>query len=408
MPLSSSNQKVKPLSGVRIARISTVPFAILTQLRSQVVMLGRSGAHLTVITSDGVGIDVLRNTLEIFCHVIDIRRAVSPGRDLLALLRLFIFFRKTRTQIAHSTTPKAGLLTAIAAFAAGVPVRLHTFTGQPWVGMHGAKGWIARMSDVIVGKLNTKCYADSASQRQFLIAQNVLGSHRLAVIGAGSLAGVDISRFDRARFSVADRAKLKQSLGIPHASPTLLFVGRITKDKGVRELLQAFGVLKAEIPQVHLILVGPLDTESGVEGSLSLDEITQLDDVQCVGYTDSPESYMAIADVLCLPSYREGFGTVVIEAAAMGLPTVGSDIYGLTDAIVHGETGLLVPSKNVAELTLAVGRLLKERDTRVGMGEAARKRALDLFDAEKFNRMILEEYRSLLVADRAKKSRQPP
>ncbi|MDP2450422.1 MAG: glycosyltransferase family 4 protein [Polaromonas sp.] len=384
------------LSGIRIARISTVPFFVVTQLKHQIAMLGQSGALVTVVTSAGAGMEVLRDMGGVRCEIIDIRRAISPGRDVLALMRLFLFFRKNRTQIAHSTTPKAGLLTAIAAFLAGVPVRLHTFTGQPWVGMGGVKGRLARLSDMLVGRLNTRCYADSASQRQFLIDQQILGAGRLAVIGAGSLAGVDMQRFDRARFSPADRASLKRSLGIPEIACVLLFVGRITQEKGVRELLRAFGALKPVFPEAHLVLVGPADEESGVDGSLSHEDLTRLDDVHGVGYTDCPESYMAIADVLCLPSYREGFGTVVIEAAAMGVPTVGSAIYGLTDAVVHEETGLLVPPKNSGALATALHRMLESKSLRTGMGEAARRRAQALFDAETVNLQLAQEYGALL------------
>lgn len=396
MPSSSPPANLSALSGIRIARISTVPFFVVTQLKHQIAMLGKSGALVTVVTSAGAGMEVLRKMGGIRCEIIDIRRAISPGRDAVALLRLFLFFRKNRTQIAHSTTPKAGLLTAIAAFLAGVPVRLHTFTGQPWLGMGGVKGRLARLSDVLVGRLNTRCYADSASQRQFLIDQQILGADRLVVIGAGSLAGVDMHRFDRTRFSPADRVSLRRSLGIPEVAPVLLFVGRITQEKGVRELLRAFGVLKSGFPQAHLVLVGPEDAESGVDGSLSHEDIMRFGDVHSVGYTDSPESYMAIADVLCLPSYREGFGTVVIEAAAMGVPTVGSAIYGLTDAVVHEETGLLVPPKSTEALVTALRRMLGSKSLRTGMGEAARRRARALFDAEKVNLQIAQEYGALL------------
>jgi glycosyltransferase involved in cell wall biosynthesis len=387
-----------PLSGIRIARISTIPFFVVTQLKHQVAMLAQSGARLTVVTSDGAGIEVLENMESIDCEIIDIRRAISPWRDALALLRLFLFFRKNRTQIAHSTTPKAGLLTAIAAFLAGVPLRLHTFTGQPWVGMHGLKGRLARMSDVLVGRLNTRCYADSASQRQFLIDHQIVSPDRLLVIGAGSLAGVDIHRFKSTRFSGADCAALRHSLGIPDDAPVLLFVGRITEEKGVRELLRAFESLKSGFPPAHLILVGPMDAESGVQGSISQEDITRLGDVHNVGYTDSPESYMAIADVLCLPSYREGFGTVVIEAAAMGVPTVGSDIYGLADAVVHEETGLLVPAKSVEALVAALSRILASQSLRTDMGIAAMRRAHALFDAEKVNLQVAQEYSALLLS----------
>ena len=387
---------LQTLSGIRIARISTVPFFVVTQLKQQIEMLVELGAHVTVVSSAGPGLEALTKIHGVHCEIIDIPRAISPYRDLLALLHLFLFFRKNRIQIAHSTTPKAGLLTAIAAFLACVPVRLHTFTGQPWVHMRGVKRWLARSSDVLVGRLNTCCYADSPTQRQFLIDQQIFGCERLFVIGAGSLAGVDLQRFNPNRFPPSDRAFMRKSLGIPEAAPVLLFVGRITAEKGVRELLRAFGALKLVFSGAHLILVGPLDAESGVAGAIAHVDITQLKDVHNMGFCAAPEAFMSIADVLCLPSYREGFGTVVIEAAAMGLPTVGSDIYGLADAVVNEETGLLVPPRDAEALAVAISRLLDNEPLRIRMGEAARRRAQALFDSKKINIQTAEVYDSLL------------
>lgn len=386
----------KNLNGVRIARISTVPFFVIAQLKHQIEMLGSLGADVTVVSSDGPDMASLNGLNGVDCVVIDIPRSISPWRDLMALFRLFFFFRRRHIQIAHSTTPKAGLLTALAAILAGVPVRLHTFTGQPWVNMHGIKCWLARGSDRLIGKLNTRCYADSASQRQFLIDQRIVDSTHLFVIGAGSLAGVDIRRFERNRFLPDGCASIRQSLGIPDNAPVLLFVGRITVDKGVRELLLAFKMLKAAASDAHLVFLGRFDTDSGVLGSISSSDIECSCDTHIVGYSECPEAYLAIADILCLPSYREGFGTVVIEAAAMGVPTVGTDIYGLSDAVVHGETGLLVPSHNAELLANALGKLLANKSLREKMGESAKQRARALFNADIVNNEVAEEYIALL------------
>lgn len=388
----------KEIGGIRIARISTVPFFVVTQLKHQIAALASAGARVTVISSDGPELAALDELPGVRCATIDIPRSISPWRDLLALFKLIRLFRSERIQIAHSTTPKAGLLTALAAFIARVPVRLHTFTGQPWVNMRGLKRWLARGSDWLVGKLNTRCYADSASQRRFLIDQKLIDGDVLAVVGAGSLAGVDVRRFDPQRFSANDRGALRRSLAIPDEARVLLFVGRITVDKGVRELLQAFRQLKQAAVNAHLIFVGQFDVDSGVAGGISRSEIEQLPDTHIVGYSDCPEAYMAIADILCLPSYREGFGTVVIEAAAMGLPTAGTDIYGLSDAVVQGETGLLVAPRNAAALSGAVGTLLGDDALRRKMSEAAMHRARNRFDAEVVNNLVVQEYVRLLRA----------
>jgi glycosyltransferase involved in cell wall biosynthesis len=396
---ANSEQAMKTmemLSGIRIARVSTVPFFVLAQLKHQIVTLGEQGAKVTVIASDEPELSLLKGLTGVSCRAIDIPRSISLWRDLRALYFLLCFFRRERIQIAHSTTPKAGLITALAAYIAGVPVRLHTFTGQPWITMRGAKRWVARTSDKLIGRLNTRCYTDSASQRRFLISQGIMVERKLFVIGTGSLAGVDLKRFDRNRFSANQLEDMRQSLGIARDAPVLLFVGRITVDKGVRELLQAFAIVKASICNAHLVFVGKVDTESGVAGAISPKDIERVADTHMVGHTECPEAYMALADVLCLPSYREGFGTVVIEAAAMGVPTVGTDIYGLSDAIEHGETGLLVPARNVEALANALRSLIADKLLRAQMGAAARQRVCAQFDAVEVNKQVIYEYRDLL------------
>jgi len=345
------------LPNVRIARIATVPYTMVAHLKSQIAHIQKRGAQVYVIASDEPEMAALEELEGVRCIPLDIPRAISPWRDLRAFIGLYRFFRRERIQIAHSTTPKAGLLTALAAFAAGVPVRLHTFTGQPWVTMRGIKRWLARASDKLIGSLNTRCYADSPSQRRFLISKGIVDEHKLFVVGAGSLAGVDVRRFDPGRFPARQRDALRQSLGIPRGAPVLLFVGRITRDKGIDELLQAYSAIKQAGSKAHLVIVGNFDDASGAGGVVSRADIARLPDTHLVDYTDTPELYFSVADILCLPSYREGFGTVVIEAAAMGVTMVGTNIYGLSDAVVDGETGLLVPVGDAEALAQAMGML---------------------------------------------------
>jgi glycosyltransferase involved in cell wall biosynthesis len=378
---------------LKILRISTVGFFITTQLLSQIKEMVSVGAKVHIASSDdfiNLGFDGYKY------KKIVIKRKIDIFYDFLAVCQLYRYMVENKLSIVHSTTPKAGLLTAVAAFFARVPIRLHTFTGQPWVGMTGLKCWLARRSDWVIAQLNTCCYADSNSQCNFLIKQKIITPEKLRVIGAGSLSGVDLERFDRKRFSVEECAALRSSLCIPFDAEIILFVGRITVEKGVRELLEAFRYLKKSGARAHLILVGPFDVESGAGGVFSLAEYTDIPDVHFLGYSEVPEKYMAIADVFCLPSYREGFGTVAIEAAAMSLPTVGSNIYGLSDAILDGETGILVTPRDSIALSLGLDLLLSDIQLRTVMGGAARQRAIELFDGKIINALIIDEYRRLL------------
>jgi glycosyltransferase involved in cell wall biosynthesis len=219
---------------------------------------------------------------------------------------------------------------------------------------------------------------------------------KISVLGDGSLAGVDILRFDRGRFDQITRFHLREKLGISPHTAILIFIGRITRDKGIRELLSAARKLHSQSVNFKLLLLGPMDDEAGGMGSISRSEFEKLSFVRYLGYSTVPEEYMAIADVLCLPSYREGFGTVVIEAAAMGIPTVGTRITGLVDAVEDGVTGVLVPVRDAGALADALQRLIADPGFRMQLGNQARLRARSYFSSERVNASLLSEYGKLL------------
>ncbi len=377
---------------LRVARVSTVKFFICTQLYTQLKIIKSSGMQLTVISSEDDGLSDNVDDLSEFNFIgVNIARNISPLKDFFALLKLIRVFRSEKFDIVHSTTPKAGLLCAIAGKLAGVKVRLHTFTGQPWSTMTGFKKTLLLSCDKVIGYLNSCCYTDSLSQKRFLIENGVSKDSRLVVLGQGSLAGVDLNRFNSSRFSETSKCQLRKELAIPDESLIILFVGRITLEKGVRELLAAFEYVLLQKVDAYLLCVGPFEAD----GKECFDKVSDLhvkDKIRMIGYSNEPEKYMAISDVLCLPSYREGFGTVVIEAAAMGLATVGSNIYGLSDAIVNGKTGVLVPTKDSHLLGVTLSQLLCDEGLRAELGTKAQKRALDYFDSSYIGSLVIDEY----------------
>lgn len=394
--LESDEELKNNLRGLKICRIATVPYFMVSQLKSQAEYLENLGMQVTLVSSAGQEWSQIHTDNGLRIRVINIPRALSPLQDFIALLRLTLFFLKHRFEIVHSTTPKAGLLSALAAYISGVPIRLHTFTGQSWIMLKGIMRWAGRFADKVIGLLNTKCYADSWSQADFLITEGIIPAEKLSVIGHGSLAGVDMERFNPDRWPVSQKQAFRNSLGIGSSSKIIIFVGRISPDKGITELVTAFFELLRMNYDVNLLLVGPHDKDCGGVDSLGLNEIEQYSRIHYTGYTECPEKYLAIADIFCLPSYREGFGTVVIEAAAMGLPTVGTAIYGLTDAVVDEITGLLVPPRDVTALVKALKHLLDHPDELDRMGRAARARCFQYFNAEIVNRKVAQEYLSLL------------
>lgn len=382
--------------GLRIACVASVPFFLVTQLKRQIEYLLDSGFLVTVITSPGPELAQMAPHHNLTLQVLEIPRRLAPWRDLVALYRLYRLFRDRRFTIVHSTTPKAGLLTAMSGRLARVPIRLHTFTGQPWIGLRGPLRWFSRTSDRVIGWLNTRCYADSESQRRFLVDERILNERSISTIGSGSLAGVDLKRFNREQLGVEAGKGIRGKLGIADQTVVLLFIGRITREKGVYELLEAVERLRKNGSDVVLLMIGPMDDERGGSGTVARTDLDGRAGVHYLGYREDPERYFAAADILCLPSYREGFGTVVIEAAAMGVPTVGTRITGLVDAVVDGETGVLVEPRNADALMLGLQELLENADLRKRMGEMARQRALRCYSADVVNAAVIEEYARLM------------
>ncbi len=298
-------------------------------------------------------------------------RKVKPATDLHCLALLMGHLRRGRFHSVHSVMPKTGLLAMLAAFSVRAPVRVHMFTGQVWVLKRGFKRHALKGMDRLVVALATHILVDSPSQRDFLRDEGILKDGE--VLGFGSIRGVDVDRF---RPMPDESAALRAQSGIPDDALIFGFLGRLNRDKGVLDLVDGFA--QADLPaQARLMLVG--SDEDNIVSAVHAKFGDLRGRLLLVGYTKQPELYVNVFDVFCNPSYREGFGTAAIEAAACGVPAVASRIYGVTDAVEEGVTGLLHAAGNAREIAAALERMAKDTPMRVRMGEAARKRAREKF-----------------------------
>lgn len=320
-----------------------------------------------------------------------IQRRIAPWRDLAALVALWRLFRRRRFDLVHSLMPKSGLLAMIAACLAGVPHRLHTFTGQVWATRTGLARWVLRGLDRVLVRCATGVLADSFSQRDFLAAQGVAAAGDIHVLGQGSICGVDPRRF---RPDAEARSSVRRELGLAADGFVFVYLGRVTRDKGVLDLARAFAGLESAA-DAGLLLVGP--DEGGLRAGVEEICAGCASRPRFVAGTFQPERYLAAADVLVLPSYREGFGMVVIEAGAVGLPAIASRIYGVTDALEEGRTGLLFQPGDVPALRAAMQRLLDDAPLREALGARARERALRDFSAEQLTAAWCLHYEELFA-----------
>lgn len=372
------------MSRPRLCFVTAVPMTVTAFLNDHIQRLAQD-FDVYVIT-DFSGGDAGVSPLATKLHA-PIPREISPLRDLRALLQLWRLFRQHRFDVVHSVTPKAGLLAMLAGLLTRVPHRIHWFTGQVWVTRTGPMRALLKSADRVVAGMATQLLADSPSQRDFLVTEGIAAQSRIDVIGDGSICGVDAERF---RPDTDARAAVRSRHGIPDDAPVVLFLGRLNIDKGLRELAEAINRVSAVQPDVHWLVVGP--DEGGMEAHIRDVCSAWSKRLHFQGFTREPQQYMAAADLFCLPSYREGFGSSVLEAAAAGIPSVATRIYGLTDAVADGSTGLLVPPHDAAALTEALLRLLQDAPAREAMGRAARMRALEKFSSARIVGGLAEYY----------------
>ncbi|MFC1750726.1 glycosyltransferase family 4 protein [Pseudomonadota bacterium] len=370
--------------------VSTVPFVLKWFMTPHINSLSKE-YDVTIVTSGSAeDLDGLLSPHVTFVPL-NIERKISIINDAIALFKLWALFRKERFDSVHSIMPKSGLLAMLAARLAGVPLRFHTFTGQVWANKHGLGRLLLKFLDKILVINSTCVLADSHSQRKFLLENNVVAPSSILVLAEGSVAGVNINRF---KFSAAARVDIRAQLKLPREGVVFLYLGRLNKDKGLKDLLRAFSSAADQKENLHLLVVGPDEDKFDFEFSTLARRFPGR--VHRVGgVTECPENYMSAADVFCLPSYREGFGTVIIEAGAIGLPAIASRIYGITDAVVDGTTGILHQPTSDNEIAEAMLLLATNESLRRRMGEAARVRVRNDFSEEYVAKAFTDFYREM-------------
>ncbi|MAD76558.1 MAG: glycosyltransferase family 1 protein [Rheinheimera sp.] len=306
-----------------------------------------------------------------------IKREPSIFDDLLSLVQLIRILKAEKYDIVHSFTPKAGFIGQIASFLSGVKLRFHTFTGQVWATQTGLTRFFLKSLDKITAFLASSVLVDSPSQESFLIENKVVLPCKSQVLGQGSISGVNLSKF---QYSQEKSDKIRSKLQLSGNEFVFLYAGRLKIDKGVPELLTAFKNVAKKIPAV-LVIVGA--DEDGL-----LPEVYKTEGAIFCGFSDDISAYFSAADLLCLPSHREGFGNVVIEAAACGLPTLASRIYGLSDAIVDNETGILHQVKDAKDIEFKMLSLCQNKPQLEMMSERALQRVYSEFSEH----VIVEEF----------------
>lgn len=323
---------------------------------------------------------------------ISIQRGISIFNDVNSVIRLWLYFKKEQFDIVHSVTPKAGLVTALAAKLVDIKHRIHIFTGQVWATRTGVMRSLLKSLDKMIATLDNHILVDGESQRQFLISEGVISDSKSMVLGAGSICGANLNLFTPKQ---GERERQRDIMKIPENKTVFCFMGRLNKEKGVYELFEAFNNIVVDKEDAFLLLFGN-DEEGCINYISNYPNIKPGENFLYYGPTKTPNISLQAADVFCLPSYREGFGMSVVEASALEIPVICSDTYGLADTIADGETGLRCKVADVPTLEKAMIELYNDKNLRLQLGKNGRNRVLKLFRGETIVAEWVKYYQNLL------------
>lgn len=365
---------------IKLVHIMTVPES-LRFITGQPAYMRERGFAIHSISSDGPDREDFVQREGIDSVVVEMPRRISPLRDLAAVIRIWLHIRRLKPAIVHAHTPKGGLLGMIGSWLARVPVRVYHIHGLPMVTATGSQRVALRLAERVSCYLATDVLCVSRSVREVVLREGLNGRRAVEVLCGGSINGVDTDeRFNPARYD-AERVRIRTEYGIPDGAPVLGFVGRLVRDKGVIELMQAWAVLRAEFPESHLLVVGPFEARDAIPEAVK-EEMQRDDRIHLRGMDWDTPPLFATMDVLALPSYREGFPVVPLEAAAMALPVIATAVPGCVDAVVDGVTGTLIPPADAVALATAVRNYLRSPQLRSEHGAAGRQRVVIDFRRE--------------------------
>ncbi|MFR9585856.1 MAG: glycosyltransferase family 4 protein [Rikenellaceae bacterium] len=367
----------------KIIRTSTVPVSLKGLLKGQLRMLSK---HYTVVgvSSCGEALEQLVAQEGVEVRAINMERKISIFKDIKSLFCMIALLRKERPDIVHSITPKAGLITMLAAKIVGVPVRVHTFTGLIFPTARGFKQKLLIAMDRLLCRCATNIYPEGSGVKKALVDYKIT-SKPLKVIANGNVNGIDVGYFDPTNFEKNEDDIFR-----------FVFIGRMVGDKGINELADAFMRLNAKYPQTELVLVGNFEHELDPLKPETKNIIDTHKAINFVGYQSDVRPFLAASDAFVFPSYREGFPNVVMQAGAMGLPQIVTDINGCNEIIIEGKNGVIIPPQDANALYDTMEIFIASPDEVANMARTAREMIISRYEQSLVWEAILEEYKLLL------------
>ncbi|MBP6586152.1 MAG: glycosyltransferase family 4 protein [Flavobacterium sp.] len=348
--------------------------------------------EVTAISSEKAYLEKIGNREGVSTHHLEMTRQITPFSDFISLVKLTFYFLKVRPDIVHSHTPKAGIVGMAAAFLARVPHRFHTVAGLPLLEETGNKRKMLDFVEKLTYLFASRVYPNSNGLKEIILQNGYCKASKLKVLANGSTNGINTTYFSNDHFSFAQKEELKARYDIQDSDFVFIFVGRLVTDKGINELIAAFKKLKINHPTAKLLLVGPLETELDPLLPQTLEAIENVKQIKAVGYQQDVRLFFAISHCLVFPSYREGFPNVVMQAGAMELPSIVSNINGCNEIIVPHQNGVIIPTKDEKTLLEVMIELMENKAYYAQLRENSRPMIVNRYEQQVVWQAILKEY----------------
>ncbi len=377
------------MSRKKIIRTSTVATSLNTFCRGILKDLAATYDVVAVSSPDNELVEISQRE-GVRTIGVAMARPIAPFKDLCSLFNLIRVFAKERPYMVHSITPKAGLLSMIAAWICRVPVRLHTFTGLVFPTATGIKQKILILTDRITCACATHIVPEGEGVKNDLINYRITNKP-LKVLGYGNIRGIDLNHYSRTS-EVMQKAQTIRKDGVF----TFLFIGRVVRDKGIDELIEAFEKINQLHPNTRLLLVGRFENSLDPISPKAYETITSHPNIEAVGNQNDVRPWLAASDAFVFPSYREGFPNVVIEAGAMHLPSIVTDINGSREIIIEGQNGTIIPPRDANALFNAMQRFIEEPQKTTLMASQARDAVATRFEINFVKKCLFDYYNEIL------------
>lgn len=380
----------------KLIRITTAPMALKYLLKGQMSFMSKNGFDVIMISADGQELNDVIESEKCKHFIVPFTRKITIIKDLYATYKLYRILIREKPDIVHTHTPKAGIVGMLASYFARVPARLHTVAGLPLVETTGFKRFILNFVERLTYRCSTMVYPNSFGLKEIILKNRFTTKNKLRIIGNGSSNGIDTSYFDSELFSSLENNTLKSELGVEINDFVFIFVGRVVSDKGINELVEAFDRFCLLEQDIKLLIVGPLEDELDPLNEQTKLLINNNVKIISVGYQHDVRPYFAISDSLVFPSYREGFPNVVMQAGAMGLPSIVSDINGCNEIIVNNINGLIIKVKSVQTIYDAMIKITSDKYLFNKFRLNSRDSIKIKYEREAFWGMLLNEYEDLI------------